>query len=140
MDNRFAQEAFGKIAFERAAEGNPDFQLYEVGWLETGGHPSTWSVLECKGAIFRESTRGPRKGQKCIMVKGSKRTVYVTKDEMKAWEEKNTPEYKYEVNNCECHPETCACDQFKIVDREGNKITTVFNEDQAKKILEIMNK
>jgi hypothetical protein len=140
MDNPFAQETFGKIAFERAGEGNPDFRLYEVGWLETGGHPSTWNVLECKGAIFRESARGPRKGQKCIMVKGSKRTVYVTKAEMEAYEKANTPEYRLESNDCNCHPETCVCNPFKIVDREGNKITTAFSKQQAEKVLEIMNK
>jgi NADH:ubiquinone oxidoreductase subunit E len=74
------------------------------------------------------------------MVKGSKRTVYVTRAEMDAYEKANTPEYKFEANTCDCHPETCGCNPFKIVDREGNKITTAFNEDQAKKVVEILNK
>lgn len=140
MDNPFAEETYGKIALEKIGNVDPNFRLYEVGWLETGSHPETWDTMECKGALFRVSTRGPRKGQLCIMVPGSKRTAYVTKDEMKAYDEKNTPEYTYEDNPCECHPETCACNPFKIVDREGNKISTAFDENQAKKVVEILNK
>jgi hypothetical protein len=140
MDNPFAKKTYGQVALQKIAPTDPDFLLYAVGWLETGAHPSTWDVMEVKGAVFREAKRGPRKGQKCIIVPGSKRTAYVTKAEMKAWEEKNTPEYKYEVNNCNCHPETCGCNPFKIVDREGNTITTAYTEEQARKVLEIMNK
>lgn len=140
MDNPFAKESYGQVALQKMGQTDPNFRLYEVGWLETGAHPSTWDVMEVKGALFREAKRGPRKGQLCVMVKGTKITAYVTAAEMKAWEEKNTPEYRYEVNRCDCHPETCGCNPFMIVDREGNKISTAFDESQAKKVVEILNK
>lgn len=140
MDNPFAKEIYGQVALQKIAPTDPNFILYEVGWLETGAHPSTWDVMEVKGAIFREATRGPRKGKLCIVVPGSKRTAYVTRAEMKAFEEANTPEYSYAVNNCECHSETCSCNPFKIVDREGNKIGTAFTKEQATAVLEILNK
>lgn len=140
MDNPFAEETYGKIALEKIGNKDPNFRLYEVGWLETGSRPETWDVMECKGALFRVSTRGARKGQLCIMVPGSKRTAYVTRAEMKAFDEKNTPEYKYELNHCQCHPETCGCNPFKIVDREGNKVGSAFTEKQAIAVLDILNK
>jgi hypothetical protein len=149
MERVFEKETSGKIALEKFSKADPDyttnpnFRIYEVGWLETGGHPCTWDTLEVKGALFREAKRGPRKGLLCIVVEGTKRTAYVTRSEMKAFEEKekaSEPEYKYEVNNCSCHPETCACNPFKITDREGNKLTTAFTEDQAQKIVEKLNK
>jgi hypothetical protein len=140
MDNPFAKESYGQIALQKMGQTDPNFILYEAGCLETGGAPCTWDVFEVKGALFREAKRGPRKGEVCVMVKGTKQTAYVTKAEMKAWEERNTPEYSYEVNRCECHPETCGCNPFKIVDREGNKISTAFDENQAKKVVEILNK
>ncbi len=140
MDDVFAKETYGKIALQKIAPTDPNFRLYLAGWLETGGPPETWDTMEVVGAVFREITRGPRKGKLGAVVSGTMRKAYVTVAEMKAFDEKNTPEYRYEENSCTCHPETCGCNPFKIVDREGNKITTAYTEKQAKEVLEIMNK
>jgi hypothetical protein len=143
MEDILAKQTYGAVALQKMAPIPPNFRLYEAGWLETGAHPSTWDVMEVKGAVFREATKGPRKGKLCIQVPNTKITAYVTRAEMKAYEDSlkaAEPEYKYESNSCTCHPETCGCNPFKITDREGNKLTTAYTEEQAKKVVEILNK
>lgn len=89
MDRVFEKHTFGKIAIQKIGAVDPNFILYEAGWLDTGGHPSTWDVMEVKGSVFREAKKGKRKGELCIMVPGTKRTAYVTKSEIRAYEKEH---------------------------------------------------
>jgi len=80
----FAQTPFGKIALEKIKPTSPNFRLYSAGWLETGGPPETWEVMEVTGAEFRAAKSGLYKGTLCIKIKGTERTAHVTKAELQA--------------------------------------------------------
>lgn len=83
MDDVFASQTFGKVALEKLAPNPPNFMLYIAGWLGDG---TRRDVMEVSGAVFREAKSGPRKGKICVMVPGTKRTTYVTANEMDAAE------------------------------------------------------
>lgn len=86
MDMRkdvMATESYGKAALQKLAPTPENFRLYEAGWL--GNKPSEWTVMKVTGAEFREAKTGPNKGKLSVMVKDSKRTAYVTSEEMKAF-------------------------------------------------------
>ncbi|HEJ6002048.1 hypothetical protein I5F53_03750 [Pseudomonas aeruginosa] len=34
-------------------------------------------------------------------------------------------------NYCDCHPETCCCNDWAVHDAEGNKLTTHFYREEA---------
>ncbi|MEX3555316.1 MAG: hypothetical protein VB131_01375 [Burkholderia gladioli] len=82
----FAEYPFGKIALEKINPQSPNFRLYSAGWLETGGPPETWEVMEVSGAEFREAKSGPNKGKLAIVVPNTKRTVHVHVTEIRAYE------------------------------------------------------
>lgn len=75
---------YAKVAREKIKPTHPNFRLYSAGWV---GDFETTDTMEVTGAVFREALSGPRKGQLCIMVPGTKRRAYVTEAEMKAVEE-----------------------------------------------------
>lgn len=79
----FADMTFGKLALQKLAPVDPNFRLYKAGWL---GDPPARDVMEVTGAVFREALRGPNKGQLSIVVPDTSRTVYVTAQEMAAFE------------------------------------------------------
>ena len=81
MEDLFADTTFGKLALGKIKPANPNFRLYSAGWLGKGNERE---VMEVTGADFREAKSGPRKGQLCVPVKDTKRTVYVTAAEMRA--------------------------------------------------------
>ncbi|ODP35163.1 hypothetical protein A9762_12275 [Pandoraea sp. ISTKB] len=83
MDDIFANQTFGKIALKKLEPLPANFMLYVAGWLGDG---TRRDVMEVSGAVFREAKSGPRKGKLCVMVPGTKRTTYVTADEMDAVE------------------------------------------------------
>ncbi len=78
----FAEQPYGKLALQKLGAVPENFRLYYAGWL--GKKPEDFTVMEVTGAQFRVAKRGPNKGKLSIMVPGTKRTTYVTKDEMKA--------------------------------------------------------
>lgn len=78
----FAEQPFGKAALKKMAPVPENFRLYAAGWL--GEKPEDFNVMEVTGAEFRTAKRGPNKGKLAIPVPGTKRTVYVTRDEMTA--------------------------------------------------------
>lgn len=78
----FAEQSYGKVALQKMNPVPENFRLYAAGWL--GEKPEEFTVMEVTGAEFRTAKSGPNKGKLSIMVPGTKRTVYVTKDEMKA--------------------------------------------------------
>lgn len=49
---------------------------------------------------------------------------------------------KYKVvrnDRCTCHPETCCCDEYAVVDLTGKKITTVFDEVTGAQLIYLLN-
>lgn len=81
----FAPHPYGKAALKKLGPVPENFRLYEAGWL--GDRPQDADVMEVRGAEFREAKSGPNKGKLSIMVKDTKRTVYVTRAEMKEFED-----------------------------------------------------
>lgn len=138
MDNPFAKELFGRVALKKVGEVDPNFRFYECGWMEAG-HPSTWDTMELRGAVFREATRGPRKGKLCIPIPGTKRTVYVTRAEMDQLEREDAaaakPKYTCERNLCQCHPETCSCGAYRVLNPDGTLLACVDNGPEMVKKL-----
>jgi len=82
----FAATSYGQAALKKLAPVDENFRLYEAGWL--GEKPADWTVMKVVGATFRAAKTGPNKGKLVVMVKGSKRTAYVTKDEMARFKDK----------------------------------------------------
>jgi hypothetical protein len=56
------------------------------------GNTNERKVMDVTGAVFRKAAAGPRKGELCIMVPGTRVTAYVTAEEMEAYDEKNEHE------------------------------------------------
>ena len=79
----FADMTFGKLALKKLAPADLNFRLYRAGWLGDGRQREAMSVT---GAVFREWTRGPTKGQLTIMVPKTSRSVHVTAQEMNKFE------------------------------------------------------
>lgn len=75
----FAEQPYGKVALKKLGNVSENFRLYAAGWLGDGKERE---VMEIHGAEFRRAKTGKNKGLLSIMVKGTKRTVYVTKQEM----------------------------------------------------------
>lgn len=83
MEDVFAGTIMGRVALEKLKPVDPDFMFYYAGWLGE----NEYKVLKLSGAEFREARSGPRKGQVCILVKGTQRSVYLTAEEMRAAKE-----------------------------------------------------
>ena len=77
----FADQSYGKVALQKLSPVPENFRLYVAGWL--GKTPADFNVMEVSGAQFRTAKSGPNKGKLSMMVPGTKRTVHVTKSEMK---------------------------------------------------------
>lgn len=80
----FAKTSYGKAALNKLAPTPDNFRIYEAGWL--GRHLREFKVMKVTGAEFRLAKTGLNAGKMSIMVKGSKRTVYLTKDEIGKFE------------------------------------------------------
>lgn len=76
----FAKTIFGQVALRKLAPVSDNFRLFFAGWLEE--KPDDWRTMKVTGALFRQSKSGRNKGKLSIMVKGSQRSVYVTKQEI----------------------------------------------------------
>lgn len=63
-----------------------NFMIYKFNWLGDFEDRAN-NVMEVTGAVFREAKSGPRKGQRCIMVKGTDRKVYLTPTDIAAIDE-----------------------------------------------------
>lgn len=78
----FAPTPYGKVALRKLAPIPENFRLYSAGWMED--HPDDFSVMKVSGAAFRAAKTGPNKGKLSILIRGTDRTVYVTKEEINA--------------------------------------------------------
>ena len=47
--------------------------------------------------------------------------------------------YKLSYNYCNCHPETCCCDPYVILDDNGEVYTTIFNKTIGQEIVDLKN-
>ena len=74
---------FGKAALSKLSKVPENFRIYEAGWL--GSNPSEFTIMEVKGAEFREAKSGPNKGKLKIKLPNTDRIVYITKDEISAY-------------------------------------------------------
>jgi hypothetical protein len=81
MDFAFDELPAGKAARAKLKDVNPDFRWYIAEWI--GERKSDAAALKFTGAQFRVATKGPRKGQLCLMVKGTQRTAVVKPGEWK---------------------------------------------------------
>lgn len=79
--------SFGKVALSKLSPVPENFRIYEAGWL--GSKPSEFTVMEVKGAEFRAAKSGPNKGELKIKIPNTNRTVYVTKEEIAAYNNTN---------------------------------------------------
>lgn len=85
--DHFADSPFGVLALKKLQKRGPlpeNFRLFSAGWM--GKDPEDWTAMKVIGAVFREAKTGPNKGKLSIMVEGTKREVFVTEDEMQAFE------------------------------------------------------
>lgn len=79
-----AEYGYGKAALKKLAPTPENFRLYHAEWL--GDKPGDRQVMKVTGAEFQVAKSGPNKGKLCMIVPGSKRTAYVTKTEMQAFD------------------------------------------------------
>lgn len=75
----FATYSYGKVALKKMAPTPDNFRLYQAECL---GQKEK-AVMKVTGAEFRIAKSGPYKGKLSILVKGTKRTEFVTREEMK---------------------------------------------------------
>lgn len=75
----FAETSYGKIALKKMRDLPENFRLFYAGWLH-----DTSDVMQVKGAEFRIAKSGENKGTLSILIKGTERVAYVTKEEMNA--------------------------------------------------------
>lgn len=74
------ETSYGRAAMKKLAPVAEGFDIYKAGWL--GDKPSEWDTMEVSGAVFREAKSGKNKGQRTVLVTGTKRTTYISKAEM----------------------------------------------------------
>jgi hypothetical protein len=47
--------------------------------------------------------------------------------------------YQVKRNKCWCHPQTCCCDRYKIVDEKDNTYVTTNDKQKAQTIADALN-
>lgn len=72
-----------KAALAKLAPVADNFMVYLYSW-EGDINDRRNCVMKLTGAVFREAKRGPRKGELCVMVKGTERSTYLSPDEIDA--------------------------------------------------------
>ncbi|WP_305910440.1 hypothetical protein Q9L42_021260 (plasmid) [Methylomarinum sp. Ch1-1] len=81
IDSVFEEQPFGKIALQKLSEVPDNFRLYHAAWL--GDDLRYSDTMRVTGAEFRMAKREPEKGLLSKMVPNTKRTVYVSAEEMR---------------------------------------------------------
>lgn len=84
MSDIMNKTTYGRAALEKLSPVAENFIIYAAGWL--GDKPGEWTVMEVTGAQFRAAKTGKNKGKLVIPIQGTKRTAFVTKDEMNRYE------------------------------------------------------
>lgn len=47
--------------------------------------------------------------------------------------------YQVKLNFCKCHPETCCCDPYNVVDRNETKVATFYRKEDAISLADKLN-
>lgn len=47
--------------------------------------------------------------------------------------------YRVEPNVCNCHPETCCCKDWRVMEPDGSCLTTFSNKSKAQNVADKMN-
>jgi hypothetical protein len=48
--------------------------------------------------------------------------------------------YKVMRNHCGCHPETCCCNEFVVIDADGEKVASSMDKSGLDKLVEQANR
>ncbi|WP_223827372.1 hypothetical protein [Undibacterium oligocarboniphilum] len=80
----FSEYPFGQIALRKLAPVSANFRLYAAGWL---GNGKVYDVMSVTGAEFREAKSGDNQGKLCIKIPNTSRTVHVTAEEMRKFDQ-----------------------------------------------------
>ncbi len=84
----FAEFDFGQLALKKLGHVHENFRLYSCEWL--GDDKNPFQTMKVTGAEFRHAQAGKNKGHLSIIVPGTKRTVFVTSEEISI-QEKEKP-------------------------------------------------
>jgi hypothetical protein len=79
----YESHAYGRAALRKLGKISENFRLFDCGWVG-GGQPDQWIGMKCIGAEFRIALKGRNKGKLSIIVPGTERTVYVSREEIAA--------------------------------------------------------
>ena len=83
MEDIFADTAFGKAALNKLKPIQEGFMLFECGWVgNTPAEVKDTGLMKCKGAVFREAKTGKNKGKRSVLVKGTERSTFITREEI----------------------------------------------------------
>lgn len=80
----FAEFSYGQAALKKLAPVSATFRLFSAGWL--GENPKDREMMKVTGAEFRMAQAGPSKGTLSVMVKGSKRNAFVSREEIRQFD------------------------------------------------------
>lgn len=80
-DKTFEAMPYGKAALKKWGEVPENFRIFRA---ERMGYTPAEDIMKLEGAEFRAAKSGPNKGKLCIMVEGTQRTAYVTREEINA--------------------------------------------------------
>jgi len=78
----FSQEPVGKAALKKLGDVPESFRLFAVEGV--GNMPDNMIGAQVTGAEFRAAMSGPNKGKMTVEVKGTRRSVFVSTEEVKA--------------------------------------------------------
>ena len=79
----FEGTSYGKAAMEKFGPVAENFRIYYVGWVEE--RPEEWETIRITGAEFRKAETGPDQGKLSIKLKGTDKTVYVTREQARKY-------------------------------------------------------
>lgn len=77
---------FVALARSKMKDLPENFLIYKFNWLGDMDDREN-NIMEVTGAVFREAKSGARKGQVCMMVKGTDRKVYLSPTDIKSIDE-----------------------------------------------------
>lgn len=79
-DDPMGNTSYGRAAKEKMGDLPENFRIYGAGWL--GDDPKHWDTMHVVGAEFREAKSGKNKGRLTIMIPGTKREVWINKQDI----------------------------------------------------------
>lgn len=74
---------YGRAALAKIGPVSENFRLFKAGWVGNG-HPKDSNGMVVLGAEYRSPTRGPNVGRLTMEVPGTRRKVYLSREEIRA--------------------------------------------------------